>query len=178
MGLGDGYFAWLGLNRSTKRHPPQVSAITGIRHEAAMRLEQELAALPRSVAPTLSEPISWLGRHDGVGELTVATGEDATRVADRLLELVDAYGLPFARGFAGDEVMLEALRARRHLAVPEYALSRLPAMLAALGRFAEAKSAAGATIAEVDGRTDAAAEHYRQLAYALMARPEATAANG
>lgn len=176
--LHDAYSAWLGLNRASKHRPLNVNPVVGVRHDGAMRLQEELANLERSVTPTLSEPLVGLARSAGVGQLTVETIEGADNAADRLVELLDAYGLPFVRELAADEAMLAALRERRHLPVREYALSRLPAALTALNRIDEARAAASATINEVAERTDAAAEQYRLFARELLSYLDTLAADG
>lgn len=178
MDLGDKYSAWLGLNKATKYHPMRVNPVVGVRHEPTMRLVRALMDTGElHTAPTLSEPIYVFGRADGLGPSPLAVGsiDEAESAAARLLELVDTYGLPFVRSLADEDPMLDALRQRKHLAIPEYAASRLPAMLAALGRADEARAAAANAVVRLGDRTDAAAEHYRRFAERLLAHLAADA---
>lgn len=114
--ISDGMFAWLGLNRSSTSRPVRVHPVAGVRHEATMQLCDDLSGLPRSTTPTLSEPIRTLGGEEA-RDLELVNVSDVPQAVERLVELVEQYGLPFAEEYRDPDTALTALRDRRHLAV-------------------------------------------------------------
>lgn len=131
--LDDHTLAWVGLNRATKYMPIAIWPIVGVRHEATMRLVDELMASSPAMAPTLCHPLQYLG---GRTEKALQVGEqlDIEDAAKELVDLLKRFALPFALSLQDPERQLEALSARVWLPVPEYAIARRPAMLAVLGR--------------------------------------------
>jgi hypothetical protein len=164
--LGDGTRAWLGLNRATKRPPLQIHPVGGVRHEATMRLCDELGGGKRYVVPTLSEPLAYLGTARAE-DLSIETSSAVKPAVDQLLNLVESRLMPFAEAHRDPERQLDALRLRQHLAFREYAIIRRPAMLVVLGRVEEAIDALDEELATLSGRDDEAADNYRTLGDAL-----------
>lgn len=168
--FGNGTAAWLGLNRATKYSPMQVHPVAGVRHEATMCLRDECSGQlgPPSVAPTLSEPVAYLG--PTIPDLLLADQADVPLVVAELMGIVEARALPFAESLRDPDAQLEALRLRRHLVVKEYAIELRPAMLAALGRRAEALDALDEELGTLGDRDDAAAAAHRAFGNALRTR--------
>ena len=170
--LGNGFVAWLGLNRGTRYHPLTVNPVVGVIYEPARKLERQLKNLPPAMFPAVAEPVLHLAS-SADHFLRVADPADAEREVAALVELLDTYGLPFARALATPEAIVAALRDRRHLVVREYGITRLPAMLASLGMRTEARDAMATGLDELGERTDPAAEAIRRFAVALSAHLDA-----
>jgi hypothetical protein len=167
--FGEGFAAWLGLNRAAKRHPLEVNPVVGIDHEPTRQIENRLMSRPEnSVAAVLSEPLRYL-TSPPTPLLVVRHPDDAVGAVRSLVMTLETDGLPFARSLASPEALVGALQKRRHLAVREYALTRLPAALLAFGRGDEALEAAMASEHEVADRQDPAAEMVREFAAAVRA---------
>ena len=164
--LDDDTLAWVGLNRATKYTPIAIWPIVGVRHEPTMRLVDALTASAPAMAPTLCHPVQYLG---GRKEKALQVGDqlEIEGATNELMDLVNRFALPFARSLQDPARQLEALAARVWLPVPDYAIARRPAMLAALGRRAEALVALDEELATLGARSDAAAEHYRSFGTAL-----------
>jgi hypothetical protein len=158
--------AWVGLNRATKYKPIVIWPIAGVRHEPTMRLIDALMGSSDAVAPTLCHPLRYLG---AIEEKALQVGDqlDIEGAVKELVSLVNRFAVPFALSLQDPDRQLEALSARMWLPVPEYAIARRPAMLAVLGRRAEAMLALDEELATLGARSDAAAEHYRSFGSAL-----------
>ncbi|HTE55126.1 MAG TPA: hypothetical protein VK698_29945 [Kofleriaceae bacterium] len=162
------FFAWLGLNRASKYHPLEVHPVIGVGHEPATVLEARLRGVPPGRTPILSEPLVYLGPSGKrMAELRISGLAEVGPVVARLIELVERSGLPFARPLATRDAMVAALRGRKHLAVDQYALTSLPAVLASFGSKAEAREAMAASVVELGERSDPAAADVRRFADAL-----------
>jgi hypothetical protein len=164
--VADGVSAWLGLNRASKHQPLLINLVAGVRHEATMQLCDEISQLPRTITPTLSDPIRVLSGK-AFDNLRISALADAPVAAQQLLEAVENYALPFAHVYMDPDQLLAALRRRDHLPVSDYAIIRLPAMLTVLGRFEEALSALDRELHTLHQRSDPAAVGYRASGAAL-----------
>jgi hypothetical protein len=158
--------AWVGLNRATKYKPIVIWPIAGVRHEPTMRLIDALMGSSDAVAPTLCHPLRYLGASEEKA-LQVGDQLDIEGAVKELVSLVNRFAVPFALSLQDPDRQLEAHSARMWLPVPEYAIARRPAMLAVLGRRAEAMLALDEELATLGARSDAAAEHYRSFGSAL-----------
>jgi hypothetical protein len=163
--LGDGTDAWLGLN-AAKRGVVQTNPVGGVRHEATMRLCDELSGGKRYVIPTLSEPLSYLSG-TSAGDLFIEDLSAVEPAVDLLVDLVESCLMPFAESYRDPERQLDALERREHLVVGECAIIRRPAMLAVLGRTEEAIDVLEQELATLGDRDDPAAEQYRALGSGL-----------
>jgi hypothetical protein len=176
--LGDGFDAWLGLNRATKYHPLQVNPVAGVVHRPTMRLVDELLdRRPGQASAVLSCPVGYLTPAKSLLQLEVATVGDARTAACRVAELADAFVLPFARAHASVDALAAALREGRYLAVQDYAIVRLPALLAVMGRERDARAALDDGLATLGDRQDLAAQTYRAAGKAFLAKLDAPAAS-
>ncbi len=164
--VAEGVFAWLGLNRASKHRPLLINPVAGVRHEATMRLCDEISQLPRTNMATLSDPIRVLSGKT-FDNLRISTLAEAPAAAEHLIEAVETYALPFAHAYVDPDQLLAALGRRDHLPVSDYAIIRLPAMLAVLGRFEEALSALDRELHTLHQRSDPAAVGYRASGAAL-----------
>jgi hypothetical protein len=176
--LTDGFHGWLGLNRATKYRPLQINPVVGLRHEPLMRLIDELSGTKqRYVAATISSPVGYLTPEHRFLQLSVDSLADVDVAADELVRLVEKYGLPFARAHASTAELERALRDGTYLVVREYAIKRLPALLAVAGRHDEARTVADSYLASISSRRDPAAEHDRAFAAALASWIESKSAS-
>jgi hypothetical protein len=74
---GNGYLAWLGLNRATKYHPLRVNPVIGVRYERLERLMSELQGERRYTSCTVSKPIGYSTPSNSFLQLEVATVENS-----------------------------------------------------------------------------------------------------
>jgi hypothetical protein len=145
-----------------------VNPVIGVGHESARVLEARLMGLPPAMTPVLTEPLVYLGPSGKrMAGLNISALAEVEPTVATLIDLVELHGLPFARSLATRDAMVTALRGRKHLAVAEYALTRLPAVLASCGLNAEAREAMAAGVVELGERSDPAAAQVRRYADAL-----------
>ena len=147
--FGDGFLATLGLNRAVKHHPLRINPVVGVRHDALQRLIAQAHRGPHGPADTtLSRPIGYLTPANTFLQLEVATVQDATPTAQRLRDLVEHYGLPFARQHADVESLETALRGTGLVANPDWGRFLLTALLFQQGRTEEARAYAADELAK------------------------------
>jgi hypothetical protein len=171
--LGNGYLAWLGLNRSTKRHPLWVNPVMGVRCEPLERLLDELLEdRSRGIGCTVARPIGYLTPANSFLKLEVETVEDAKAAAERLRTLVEAYGMPFARGLADDKRFEIALRDPRLVGNVGYSPFRHVAFLFLRGRRGEAQQVIERDLAEYEANDGALEYLYRAFVQQLVTRFE------
>ncbi|MFF0766836.1 hypothetical protein ACFYWH_43730 [Streptomyces sp. NPDC003737] len=126
--LGDGFHAWVGLNRASKHPPLGINPVVGLRYDP---LEQFLADLTGRVSPTsatIARPVGYLAPGNSFLQLQVADPGEAERAADELHELVQGYGLPFAQQFASTDALLTALQAGGNVPNPDRTRILIPAL--------------------------------------------------
>lgn len=126
--LGDGFHAWVGLNRASKHHPLRITPVAGLRYDP---LEQLLADLTGSGSPTsatIARPVGYLAPGHSFLQLQVADTGDAERAAGELHDLVQGYGLPFAQQHANTGALLTALRVGGNVPNPDRTRILIPAL--------------------------------------------------
>jgi hypothetical protein len=171
LDLGEGYFAWLGLNRATKHHPLQVNPVVGLRYDPLERLLAELDGRKPHTTATLAKPIGYLTPENTFLQLHVAHTDDAGPAADQLRDLVDKYGLPFARRFAGQDELEAALREATYVPNPERTRQLLPAFLFLRANYAEARACLKDGLAAYAANPEwLVSQAYREFTSALTAR--------
>ncbi|MBS2546944.1 hypothetical protein KGQ19_08680 [Catenulispora sp. NL8] len=138
LDLGDGFHAWLGLNKATRALPLQVNPVVGLHYEPLEQLVAELLGTPPTTG-TLSRPVGYLTPENRFLQLEIATSEQAEPAAGRLRDLVDAYGLPFARRYADSDALLAALRTTHFVANPDRKNLLIPALHLLRGELQEAR---------------------------------------
>ncbi|MGK5559306.1 hypothetical protein ACSNOI_47695, partial [Actinomadura kijaniata] len=111
-------------------HPLRINPVVGVRHDALQRLIAQVHQGPHSPADaTLSRPIGYLTPANSYLELKVAAVQDAMPAAQRLKDLVEQHGLPFARRYADPASLEAALRAPGLVANPDWRRFLLTAFL-------------------------------------------------
>ncbi|MFJ3072784.1 hypothetical protein ACIPJE_29315 [Streptomyces albidoflavus] len=117
--LGDGFHAWVGLNRASKHHPLKINPVVGLRYDPLERLLADIAGAASLTSATIARPVGHLTPGNSLLQLRVAEPGDVERATDELCELVQAYGLPFARQHASTDALLTALRAGGNVPNPD-----------------------------------------------------------
>lgn len=126
--LGDGFHAWVGLNRASKHHPLKINPVVGLRYGPLERLLADIAGAASPTSATIARPVGYLTPGNSFLQLQVTEPGDAGRAADELHELVQTYGLPFARQHASTEALLTALRAGGDVPNPDRTRLLIPAL--------------------------------------------------
>ncbi|MFI6360056.1 hypothetical protein ACIBJF_47645 [Streptomyces sp. NPDC050743] len=95
--LGDGFHAWLGLNRASHHVPLKINPVVGLRYDPVERLLVELLGEPMGFSATIAWPVGYLTPSRSFLQLRVAAEGDAELVAEELVALLKAP-LPGGRG--------------------------------------------------------------------------------
>lgn len=136
--LDEGFVAWLGLNRATRYHPLKITPVVGVRYEPLQLLLADLVGQDHSLAPTLSKPIGYLTPSNTFLQLEVAHADEAAGAAERLVELVEHYAVPFGQRFTDLDNLASAVRESSYIPSREQRRLLLPAFLYLRGRHDEA----------------------------------------
>ncbi|MFJ1751414.1 hypothetical protein [Kitasatospora sp. NPDC088134] len=126
--LGNGFHAWAGLNRASKHHPLEINPVVGLRYDPLERLLADITGAVSRTTATISRPVGYLTPDNAFLQLRVAEPGDAERAADELHELVQTYGLPFARQHASPDRLLTALQTGGNVPNPDRTGLLLPAL--------------------------------------------------
>lgn len=111
--LGNGFHAWLGLNRSTKYRPVAIDPVAGLRYEPLERLMRELSGLRgQATNATLAQSIGYIGDASPQSYVQLFIGglDEAGPAAAELARLAERHALPFARQHASVAALERALR--------------------------------------------------------------------
>ena len=167
--LTDDVLGWLGLNHARRHREPGevgVAPIVGIRHQEVERL---IARLRREKfyeyqPPTFLRQIGYvMPRHRNM--LWEFGGPYGSSAEPELLAAIVDYGVPYMRSLIPLPAVLDAIN-QGFCHFPEY---RLPAVLAVMGRYDDARAAVASAVAALGERQDAAAQELRQFAAAFTA---------
>jgi hypothetical protein len=140
LSLGDGFAAWLGLNSATQHHPLQINPVVGLRCDPLERLVADLTARKSDPSiTTLSSPIGYLTPQNAFLQLEVTAAEDVLPAVDRLVGLMELYGLPYARRHASLDMLLAALQEGGNVANPDRTKLLIPALLFLTGAHEQAE---------------------------------------
>jgi hypothetical protein len=173
--LGDGFHAWLGLNRASKHVPLKINPVVGLRYDPVERLLVEFLGKPMRFSATIARPIGYLTPSHGFLQLRVAAQVDAEPVAEELVALVNDYGLPFARRHADPDSLTAAIAAGGNVPNPDRARLLLPALQFLQGRKEEARASVAAGLDHFpDSCAGPAAAEYHRFAAVFTARAERT----
>lgn len=169
--LGDGFHAWVGLNRASKHHPLKINPVVGLRYDPLERLLADITGATSPPSATIARSVGYLTPGNSFLQLQVTEPGDAERAADELHELVQTYGLPFARQHASTDALLTALRAGGNVPNPDRTRLLIPALHFLLGETNETRSGLAQGLAHYGQNTSmpVVAEYYR-FANALTAR--------
>ncbi|MFC1437357.1 hypothetical protein ABUW04_03715 [Streptacidiphilus sp. N1-10] len=126
--LGDGFHAWVGLNRASKQYPLKINPVVGLRYDPLERLLADITGARSQTAATIAQSVGYLTPGNSFLQLQVTEPDDAGQVADELHDLVETYGLPFARQHANTDALLTALRAGGNVPNPDRARLLIPAL--------------------------------------------------
>ncbi|MER7785655.1 hypothetical protein ABTZ92_26040 [Streptomyces albidoflavus] len=169
--LGDGFHAWVGLNRVSKHHPLKINPVVGLRYDPLERLLADIAGAASLTSATIARPVGHLTPGNSLLQLRVAEPGDAERATDELCELVQAYGLPFARQHASTDALLTALRAGGNVPNPDRTRILLPALHFLRGDTNEARSDLAHGLAHYGQNTSMpVVAEYHRFANALTTR--------
>lgn len=167
--LGEGFHAWLGLNRASKQHPLAINPVVGLRYDPAELLLAELLSERPRPSATIARPVGYLTPQNRFLQLRVSTEDDVEPAADQLLELVNDYGLPFARLHGNPEALAAAVEADGNVPNPERARLLLPALQHLQGREEAARESLFIGLSHYpDDTAGPAAAEYHRLTAALM----------
>lgn len=138
--LGDGFHAWVGLNRTSKHHPLKINPVVGLRYNPLEQLLADLTGTGSPTSATIARPVGYLAPGNSFLQLQVADTADAERAAEELHELVQGYGLPFARQHASTDALLTALQAGGNVPNPDRTRILIPALHFLRGEVNETRS--------------------------------------
>ncbi|MGW6790817.1 hypothetical protein [Streptomyces chartreusis] len=169
--LGDGFHAWLGLNRASKHVPLKINPVVGLRYHPVEQLVAELLGEPMGFSATIARPVGYLTPSRSFLQLQVAAEIDAEPVAEELVALVNDYGLPFARRHAYPDALTAAIVAGGNVPNPDRARLLLPALQFLQGRKEEALASVAAGLDHFPDRSASpAGAEYHRFAAGLTAR--------
>ena len=168
--LGKDWQGWLGLNSACYRGagPVDVLPVVGVRWKPLEKVFRELnPQLPKSVPPTLSQPLSYelvKGSHNGAQwRVRDAAGEPFQ--LEGVLDDVVRWGIPFMESLCDPEGVVERLRPPSQFSAhPGLPRKTYPIALALTGRREEAVDFVREQQQEAADKTDAASRDY--VAYA------------
>jgi len=126
--LDHDFDAWLGLNSATKYHPLKINPVVGLRFAPVQQLLAELLGPVFRMQPTLSRPVGHLMPSNMFLQVTIDSVTRAPTAASEVCDLVDEYGLPFARRHASVTQLLEAIRRREYVISSDWQRILLPAV--------------------------------------------------
>lgn len=169
--LGDGFHAWLGLNRASKHVPLKINPVVGLRYHPVEQLVAELLGEPMGFSATIARPVGYLTPSRSFLQMQVVAEVDAEPVAEELVALVNDYGLPFARCHADPDALTDAIVAGGNVPNPDRARLLLPALHFLQGRKEVARASVAAGLAYFPDRcAGPAAAEYHRFAAGLAAR--------
>jgi hypothetical protein len=171
LDLGDDALGWLGLHRSTynNRGPLDVIPVIGIRDQAVEHLVADLLDERRHAynPPTVLTPIGYLMPEQTYLAWRVPSLAEVPGRVRAMVEAIQTYGITFMQANASREALMAIMRSRPE---SERYFYRLPVALWLSGQPHEAAVELARAKAQMDQRTDAAAERYRRFAEAAARR--------
>ena len=174
---------WLGLNTGRGYGPGilEVNPVVGVVNERLERLVAELMEIKYTPAipPSVCGNIGYFTPEKTYKKWMFQEGEDSEPLVVELVAAVETYGRLFMQRNADLHALYLTIRDSA-IGYPHMAQYRIPAAGALLGKTEEAEEFLGATLREMESRTDQAAELFRKFAanlrsYVRNAAPAGTA---
>ncbi|MFF4306864.1 hypothetical protein [Streptomyces sp. NPDC001601] len=148
-----------------------VNPVVGLRYDPLERLLADITGALSPTAATIARSVGYLTPGNSFLQLQVAEPGGAERAADELHELVQSYGLPFARQHANTDALLTALRAGGNVPNPDRTRLLIPALHFLRGDTNETRSGLAQGLAHYGQNTSMpVVAEYRRFADALTTR--------
>jgi hypothetical protein len=172
--LGEGMTGWIGLNVAVGRSDEQigVNPVIGVRSEQIEGLLKQLGGEVRGrLAVTISTAVGYLMPEKRFLEwlFDQSPSSDHASEAKRIALAIEIYGIPFMRGTASLEALIDNLEHLR-FSFKESAMYRLPVAYLLVNKLDSAVSYVNDQLRAMAGRQDGAALRYAEFARALLAK--------
>ncbi len=181
--MGDGFTGWLGLNQAVQGLPKgqaSIYPIVGVRDQVveAWLIDAGFAGKAKPFLASATVPLRYLMPEDERRDWII--DEQGNDDEPELVAAIVTYGVPFMRRMADREAVVQQLLGERDRFGD--AEARIPLLLLAMGRKADALRSIASTREWLAPRLDEHAEEMRRLMdweTELISRtPEAWSANG